>query len=401
MEMGVTMSDNSLDRVYAFTDEYGSFGWSIEKPDVSTHFIITAIIVSECDLEDYTRCAEQVRRKHFQTGEIKSSKVGKNHERRIRILRDLSQLPFHFFAVCVDKKKCLENMSMKGLQYKASFYKFMNNIVHKELRKAFRKITIVSDEIGRNEYMDSFCKYVEKHQDIPNLWGDADLTFQNSQQDVRVQVADFISGTLAYVYDTHKASTEHPDYLKILAPQMIRVQLYPISFENYILDNSAVAEDYDKDIANVCFAQAVSFIKNHDNEDDADVQAQIIILKYMLFRFMNNSTRTYIYTNELKGQLAGTELSGISTAAFRMRIIGKLRDSGVIIASSQRGYKIPSKVSELYDFINHDASVVIPMLARLKKCRDLIKMSTANKLDLLDHTEYQTLKSFFDSSSFN
>ena len=395
------MQNNELDRVYAFTDEYGSFGWSIDNPDVSTHFIITAIIVRESDLDSYAQGAEQVRSNHFQTGEIKSSKVGKNHDRRIRILRDLGKLPFNFFAVCVDKKKCLENMSLKGLQYKASFYKFMNNIVHKELRKAFRKITIVSDEIGRNEYMESFCRYVEKHQDIPNLWGDADLTFQNSRQDVRVQVADFISGTLAYVYDTHKASTNHPDYLKILAHQMIRIQLYPVSFENYILDSSAIAEDYDRDIANVCFAQAVSFIKNHDNDEDTDVQAQIIVLKYMLFRFMNNSTRTYIYTSELKGQLAHTELNGISTAAFRMRIIGKLRDSGVIIASSQRGYKIPSKVSELYDFINHDASVVIPMLARLKKCRDLIKMSTTNKLDLLDHMEYQALKDFFDHTSFN
>lgn len=83
--------------------------------------------------------------------------------------------------------------------------------------------------------------------------------------------------------------------------------------------------------------------------------------------------------------------------AFRMRIIGKLRDKGVIIASSQKGYKIPSKQAELYDFINHDAKIVIPMLARLKKCRDLVKLGTANELDLLDHPEYRQLQVFFDS----
>lgn len=44
-------------------------------------------------------------------------------------------------------------MSMKGLQYKKTFYKFMNNIVHRELRRAFEKITIVADEIGGNEYI--------------------------------------------------------------------------------------------------------------------------------------------------------------------------------------------------------------------------------------------------------
>ena len=34
-----------MERVYAFTDEYGAFGWELNNPSVSTHFIITAIIV--------------------------------------------------------------------------------------------------------------------------------------------------------------------------------------------------------------------------------------------------------------------------------------------------------------------------------------------------------------------
>lgn len=386
-----------MERVYAFTDEYGAFGWEIDNPDVSTHFIITAIIVKETDVVRYRQEVEQIRKKYFQTGEMKSSKVGKNHERRKRILADLSSLPFSVFSVCIDKKKCLENMNSKGLQYKKVFYKFMNNIVHKELRRAFRKITIIADEIGSNEYMQSFCKYVINHQDMPNLWGDANFSFQNSKEDVGLQIADFISGTLAYVFDTHKTSSDVPNYLKILNTQLIRVELYPKTYENYILEKSAIAEDYDGVVAKLCFAQAVKFIEHHSDDDDPEVQAQIIVLKYMLFRFMNNDTRGYMYTGELQEQLANTDLNKMSTATFRMRIIGKLRDKGVIIASSSKGYKLPSKLSELYDFINHDANIVIPMLERLKKCRDLIKLGTANSLDLLDHTEYKSLKSYFDN----
>lgn len=142
-----------------------------------------------------------------------------------------------------------------------------------------------------------------------------------------------------------------------------------------------------------------AFRANRSNNDnnDPEVKAQVIVLQYLLFRFMNNDTRGYIYTYELKDQLANTELRNMKDQAFRMRIIGKLRDKGVIIASSQKGYKIPSKQAELYDFINHDAKIVIPMLARLKKCRDLVKLGTANELDLLDHPEYQQLQAFFDS----
>lgn len=384
-----------MERYYAFTDEYGAFGWDIDKKDVSTHFIITAIIVAESDLEQYSLMAEELRKRHFQTGEIKSKKVASNHNRRLRILSDMQNIPFNIFAVCIDKRKCLEQMSSKGLYYKKSFYKFMNNIVHKELRRAFQKITIVADELIDNEYMQSFCKYVENHQDIPNLFGDADFQYENSKYDVRIQIADFISGTLAYVYDKHKKISE-PNYLKVLGKKLISVALFPRDFETFVFDSASETGKNDELIAKICYAQAVKYVENHADSDIPEEKAQVIVLNYLLFRFMNNDTRGYIYTKELKDCLKGTEYADISDATFRANIIGKLRDKGVIIASSTKGYKIPSKESEIYDYINHDAKVVIPMLARLKKCRDLIKLGTNNELDLLAHKEYTQLKNCFD-----
>lgn len=392
------MEECSMDRVYAFTDEYGGFGWNLVNPTVSSNYIITAIIVKESDLETFTVQSEAIRKKYFQAGEMKSSKVGKNHRRRQLILNALMPLPFKIFSVCIDKRLCLENMNAQGLKYKTSFYKFMNNIVHKELRRAFQTITIIADEIGGSDYMKSFCKYVANHQDIPNLWGDADFSFSVSRSDSRIQVADFISGTLAYIYDSGKKSAESPDYLHLLRSKIMRIEQYPKIYSDYVLEDSATAEDYDEPIAKLCFAQAVHFIEKNESSDDIEVQAQIIVLKYLLFRFMNNSTRGYIYTSELKGQLESTEMGHISDQVFRNKIIGRLRDSGVIIASSQKGYKIPSKQRELYDYVNHDAKIVIPMLARLKRCRDLVKLATLNEVDLLDHDEYSQLRSFFDSS---
>ncbi len=389
--------DETVERVYAFTDEYGAFGWDIDNPSVSTHFIITAVIVKESDLSVFTQKTDELRRKHFQTGEIKSSKVGKNNDRRLQILSDLQDIPFSFFSVCIDKKKCMENMNAKGLQYKKTFYKFMNNIVHKELRRAFEKITVVADEIGSSDYMQSFCEYVNKQQDMPNLFGDAEFRFEDSKGNIGIQLADLISGTLSYVFDRHKRAHDTPDYLEILKKKTIRIEMYPKTYATYVLENSAIAKDYDEEIAKLCFAQAVKFIERNADEYDPEIKAQVIVLQYLLFRFMNNDTRGYIYTQELKAQLANTELRGIKDQTFRMRIIGRLRDKGVIIASSQRGYKIPSKQAELYDFINHDAKIVIPMLARLKRCRDLVKLGTANKLDLLAHPQYSQLQAFFDS----
>ncbi len=381
-----------MERIYAFTDEYGAFGWDIDNPSVSTHFIITAIIVKESDLEEFSVAIETVRKKYFQTGEIKSQKVGSNHNRRQKILEDLLTAPFQVFAVCIDKKKCMESMNAHGLQFKKSFYKFMNNIIHRELTHAYKVITVIADETGSNEYMESFCRYFEKKQDVPNLLGDADFQFANSKGNIGIQVADFISGTIAYLYDTHKKIAGIPDYFDMLRPKLIRIEDYPKTYKDFHIEKSAIADDYDADIADICFRAAVAYVLENEKSEDAFVRAQTIVLKYLLFRFMNNDTRGYIYTGELIKLLSTTEVGKLSPTSFRMNIIGKLRDKGVIIASSDKGYKIPSKRSEVYDYIERSMGNVLPMLSRIKKCRDTILLSTANGLDILSPDEYSELR---------
>ena len=273
----------------------------------------------------------------------------------------------------------------------------MNNIVHRELRQAYSTLTIVADEVGTCDYMKSFCDYVSRHQDQGNLLGDAKFKFEKSDHDVRIQIADFISGTLARAYDEHKKSEHAREYLDILKQNIIRIGMYPMSYKNYDISSSPLAEDYDEDIARLCFSRAVTFIGKNQQDDDPAVKAQVVVLKYLLFRFMNNDTRGYIYTSELLDQIKYTSLGEMKEQTFRTKVIGKLRDKGVIIASSTKGYKIPSKTSELRDFIKHDAKIVLPMLSRLKKCRDLVKLSTVNGLDLLDNTEFSKLKAYFDN----
>ena len=384
------------ERIFAFTDEFGAYGFSFDLEGVSTHFIITSIIVKQNNLEQVRNQVEEVRKKHFQTGEIKSSKIGKKHERRKRILADLLPIDFKIFSVVVDKR---EISTWEGLQYEKSFYKFLNNIMHKELIHAFPFLTICSDEIGGSRYMQSFSDYVKKRIDIPTLFGEAAFSFENSKNDVLIQLADFISGTFGYVYDAKKHTVDTPDYLKMLNKKIIRIELYPKTYSTYVVNTSALAHEYNETIASLCLKQAVDFINKYQDNDDEEKQAQIIVLKYLLFRFMNNDTRKYISTRELQRHLKGTLFYDLSTQTFRTRIIGKLRDEGVIISgsSAKKGYKIPANEAELYDFINHGVHIIMPMLGRLKKCRDLVKLGTADELDLFNKTEYSNLRKYFES----
>ena len=126
-------------------------------------------------------------------------------------------------------------------------------------------------------------------------------------------------------------------------------------------------------------------------DTDENSRMQIAVLDYLLFRFMNNSVRKYISTQELQNALEQKGFERLSTQSFRNRIIAKLRDHGVIITSSKKGYKLPSKKSEVKDFIKKTQGMIEPMLHRLKLCNDAITLGSNGTIHILDEPEYDTL----------
>lgn len=181
-----------MNKKYAFVDEFGAYGYDFENPGCSTHFIITAIVVDENDLSTVSNGVEVVRRRYFQKGEIKSSKIKSNHRRRKVILNELKKLPFHIFALVCDKRRIFEN---SGLRFKQLFYKFLNNLVYQELRTAYSNLIITADEIGGNDYLTSFANYVRSKEVPLNLFDESLFRFENSKNSIIIQVADIVSGS--------------------------------------------------------------------------------------------------------------------------------------------------------------------------------------------------------------
>lgn len=378
---------------YAFIDEFGQFGFNFDSETGSTHFIVSAIIVDETDLEIVSQGVENVRKRFFQTGEMKSSKISKDHRKRNEILRQLMDLPFHIYTIVCDKRKISEN---SGLHYKRTFYKFINNLVYQELRIAFSNLVIVADEMGGNDYMESFASYV-KSKEVPlSLFDRSLFRFENSKKSVIIQVADIVSGSLAFCYDEHrKKYAERTNYKSVLEEKILRIKEYPETFETFNAAHANLNENYNPLIADICFRKARYFFETHCNIDDEEEKMQIAVLKYLLFRFMNKSTRKYIPTKELIAQLEYLGYGKLNLQVFRNKVIAKLRDADVVIASSSDGYKIPSCEEELFDFVDHGISIIMPMLSRLKRCNEVVKMGTKGKVDLFDRPEYKKLADLF------
>ena len=107
-----------MKKVVAFADEFGTNSFDFDTQ--GSHFIAASVIINRDELEEIEKQIEEVRKKYFQTGEIKSNKVGKDHRRRLIILKELSKINFTVYGVVIDKSK----LYGEGFKYKKSFYKF-------------------------------------------------------------------------------------------------------------------------------------------------------------------------------------------------------------------------------------------------------------------------------------
>lgn len=89
----------------------------------------------------------------------------------------------------------------------------------------------------------------------------------------------------------------------------------------------------------------------------------------------------------------------MNKTTFRNKIIAGLRDEGVVIASSKNGYKIPTKVKEINDFINHSKSILMPMLERVKICDEVLRLGTLGNIQILDNPDNKKLKAILSVMS--
>jgi len=375
--------------ITAFADEFGNN--SFEFDTQGTHFIIATVICKNENLEKLHSDIEAIRKKHnFQTGEMKSSGVGKHHSRRKRILEDIAKMDIAIYAVIVDKRM----LSGKGFAIKKSFYKYLNNLLYKELYRTFSSLELYVDEHGGNDFMIEFKKYVEKNHER-NLFSGSEFNIQNSEQSYYIQLADFVAGTLGYIFDESKKSEFSEDFEKILKPKISSLNFFPreLSFTELLETN--VDETFDPQIAEVCYNRIQSFIENEIGIDQQKVD-QINLLKLLLLFQRANAKNRYISTKEIFSHLNQSRHENLKEEYFRTKIVGNLRDQGVLIASSRDGYKIPSCSKDLDNFINHGKRIVLPMLNRIKEARETIKLATNNELDILDKEIFSELKELFE-----
>jgi hypothetical protein len=371
---------------YAFINEFGHYGFDFEQPETSTHFIIVSILVKGSDKEILETEVERIKLKHFPTSEV-------GDHLRMEILQDLKDLPFKVYAYVIDKRKIRED---SGVTYEKTFIKFFNRKIFDDLYRTFDTLDLIADNQGSKEFMQEFVAYV-KHKCIPDLFNYSTFGFNNSQSPLLLELAEFMAGTIAKGYDVKHHSKQYPSFYQLLKNKIITINLWPHDYKHYLYDYHFEKTDLETD--QIIIKQAVNlayqYIEEHRKSEEEDERVRIDLLKFLLFNLKENPDE-YVYTEEILDNLNAIRVNKIKQHYFRSNIVSKLRDQGLLIASSNKGYKLPVCLNDLYDFVNLSSLTIHPMIQRVAKCRDQIMLATNKEIDILEKSEYEYLKKMIE-----
>lgn len=378
-----------MNRYAAYIDESGNHDLATEKSGASDYFLILAVIVRQDDVVALETSVDKIRADFFGTGEIKSSNV--KDERRIKIINELRPLNFKFYAVAVEKSKVNKD---SGLTHKKSFIKFTNGLLYKALFQNLIDLKVYADGHGDRKFIESFEKYIEDNH-IPDLFTQkSSVEIVDSKDQVLVQLADFLVGTAAKLYEGKATADFEGKFLTFLREKQIRIDEWPPRFEVHhpVGAASDAMDAMDATVCSISLVAAVQFLADRSSDLDIETRIQHATLSYLLFRARFPIDDDFISAQEIVDHLRVYGFLDVSKYYLRSNVISKLRDSNVLIASSTKGYKIPTSYYDLVVFAELVDGIVSPLLSRLQRANGIFNLGSAGEVNVLNEARFNNIR---------
>ena len=341
----------------------------------------------------------EISRDEFSNSEVKSSGIGGNHNRRLKILNKIKDLSFGYYALVINKSEVERD---SGLKYKPVFYKYLNLMLYNRLLGGGTNLHIVADAIGGRPFMDSFLPYLEQ-KGKPDLFTDWDHKFVPSDLTPQVQLSDLIAGTLAWCFDSDKICEHSASFRELLKPNEIAVDSWPPKFRSLpeTLPHEQDSELWDDHIHNCSVKRASRFIDEHDDREDEDVRMQVAALRHLLFlrEYESSDTPQNIISDQLILHLQQQGFPMLTRQQLSSSVIGPLRSAGIFISGGSDGYRLACNIADIRRYLIHDTNIIRPMLARLKVARTGILQDTSSRYDVLKTDDFSFLRVLVDAIS--
>ena len=379
--------------LHAYVDESGTNELDTSKTGVSSFFICVAIIVKGSEVSSLNESLDLIAQDLCGNAEISSKRIGGNHDRRVKFLQRVETLNFGYHAMVIRKDVIWED---SGLNYKRSFYKFINKMLYHRLTAGGRFIKIIADEVGGQDFMASFQAYLVKRLK-PDLFFDYTHEFQNSASCRLIQLADLVAGTLSHCFEPSKKGSHSLGFRKSLQSKELGIDVWPANFQS--VDGNR-KENHPLGLADSMLRRSSRFIKEREDSTEEIERMQVAVIRMLHFsREFEEVSRQLLHSDEIMRRLAQQGFEEISKRAFTKEVIGGIRTHGIIIAGTKNGYRFALNIEDINNYLDHNKNVIDPMLKRLKIARESVRFDTTNDHDILSCKPFHLLEKLVDCVS--
>lgn len=180
-----------------FIDDSGDPGFKTQKGS-SPIFVITLVIFDDNLVAEETALMLKKLRREFKFPDTMEFKF---HKSRIELKRKFLQIAakcnFRIRAIVVKKESIYSNFLRIN---KESFFNYIVMQVFRHSGKSIRKAKLRFDKRGEKKIRDELRTYLSRELDNKSNNIFSDLKFVDSRQNILIQLADMIAGSIASYY---------------------------------------------------------------------------------------------------------------------------------------------------------------------------------------------------------
>lgn len=194
-----------------FIDESGDGGFKVQK-GASRNFVIALVIFEDdLDAEETALIIKKFRRSIGKPDyfEFKFNKISKEY--RVGFLNAVKNCKFKIRAIIIQKEKIYSPVLRNS---KDKFYNFVIKEVLEKSNHLIKNARIRLDGLGERQFKRNLVTYLRKNLNSESKSVMKNLKFRNSKNDVLIQLADMVAGSISKYYDHEKTDSKH--YKKII-----------------------------------------------------------------------------------------------------------------------------------------------------------------------------------------
>lgn len=361
-----------------YVDESGTAELDLRKPNVGRYYVGVAVFVDEEQDQKAQSLLDGIAGRLCGGAEIKSARIGVDHDRRLRFLEAIQHVDFGYLALAVDKSLVLAD---SGLRFTTTFHKFFSRLLQGQFGYSGGGLKVCSDRFGDSLFMENLDSYL-KETVKPHLFYGYEHRSVPSDSCRLIQLADLVAGSLAYWLDPARASLYSERFRDMLITKEAGIVAWPLPSR---AQRGPASSSLDGRIEEAAIGRAKQLLRVLNESSEVKDRMRALTLDALLFaRIFESGPRRSIFTDRLLDHLAAHGLDVPPKQAFRAEVIGGLRDRGIVIAGTNEGYRLAISVEDISDYLAHTGGVVEPMLARVVSARTAVKQDTSNQHDILE-----------------